>query len=555
MLPKKETLTVEFKSDTKKLADSDVFEAVVAFANTEGGVLYLGIEDSGAVTGVHTDHANPLTVSALIANNTVPPISVRAEIIDDIHPVLMITVPKLQSGIAATASGRTLHRRLKADGEPENIAMYPSEFATRLSDLRLLDYSAMPVATSCIEDFDPVEVQHLRQLILSYNGEKSLLELTDEDLYKALGFVREQSGVLIPTVTGLLLVGKIEAIKQHVPTHTVSFQVLAGTAVTVNDDYVLPILSSIEKLNAGIEARNPEQELEIGLFRLSIPDFNKRAVREAVVNAFSHRDYTKMGRVRVSIDNEGLIVANPGGFIEGVSINNLLTAEPHGRNPNLADALKRIGLAERTGRGIDRIFEGSLLYGKPLPDYSASNSALVSLLIPRSQPDQALTHLIADEHHRLGHPLSLHTLLVLNGLKDMPRSSVRQLSEAVSLSETVIKGILDKSIESGIVECYGSTRGRTYILSSRMYRTKAEKMGYVRQIDIDETRHKELIISMAKNSAYISRADVIELLHVHATKAYTLLKALTEQGDLELVQKGRYAKYRYARSDAPTPSA
>ena len=76
MLPKKETLTIEFKSDIKKLSDSEIFEAVVAFANTEGGELYLGIEDNGEVTGVHKAHENTTTVSAFIANNTVPPVSV-----------------------------------------------------------------------------------------------------------------------------------------------------------------------------------------------------------------------------------------------------------------------------------------------------------------------------------------------------------------------------------------------------------------------------------------------------------------------------------------------
>ena len=93
MLPKKETLTIEFKSDIKKYPDSDIFDAVVAFANTEGGDLYLGIEDSGEVTGVHEAHKNPTTLSAYIANNTIPPVSIRAEIIDDIYPVLKITVP------------------------------------------------------------------------------------------------------------------------------------------------------------------------------------------------------------------------------------------------------------------------------------------------------------------------------------------------------------------------------------------------------------------------------------------------------------------------------
>ena len=545
MLPEKETLTIEFKSDRNKLQNSDIFDAVVAFANTEGGDLYLGIEDSGEVTGVHKDHKNHTTLAAFIANNTLPPVSVRAEIIEDIHPVLKISVPKSYNGIVATISGKVLRRRIKVDGTPENVPMYPAEFATRLSDLRMIDYSAMPVLECSIDDFDPLEIEHLRNVILAYNGERSLLELSDEDLFKALGLVRDFNGQLIPTITGLLLIGRIAALKYHIPTHTSSFQVLAGTDVKVNDDMRLPLLSTIDKINTYMDAWNPEQEIEMGLFRISVPDFNKRAFREALVNAFSHRDYSKMGRVRIAVSDDGLTIANPGGFIEGVSIKNLLTAEPHGRNPQLADALKRIGLAEKTGRGIDRIFEGSLIYGNPLPDYSNSTSVTVSLFIPRSKPDPQIAKLVSSEQNRIGRPLSLNTLLVLNMLKDMPRSNLTDLAEAVNLSEIATKAILDNSIECGIVDIYGSGRNRTYILSPKVYSTKSKRIGYVRQVDIDETRYPELIINLAKTNEFISRADVVQLLHVDNNKAYRLLKALADQGVLEPVNKGRYAKYRY----------
>lgn len=546
MLPKKETLTIEFKSDRNKLQNSDIFDAVVAFANTEGGDLYLGIEDSGEVTGVHKDHKNHTTLAAFIANNTLPPVSVRAEIIEDIHPVLKISVPKSYNGIAATISGKVLRRRIKADGTPENVPMYPAEFATRLSDLRMIDYSAMPVLECSIDDFDPLEIEHLRRVNLSYNGERSLLDLSDEDLFKALGLVRDFNGQLIPTITGLLLIGRIDALKCHIPTHISSFQVLSGTDIKVNDDMCLPLLSTIDKINTYMDAWNPEQEIEMGLFRISIPDFNKRAFREALVNAFSHRDYSKMGRVRIAINDDGLTIANPGGFIEGVSIKNLLTAEPHGRNPQLADALKRIGLAEKTGRGIDRIYEGSLLYGNPLPDYSNSTPVTVSLFIPRSKPDAQIAKLVSSEQNRLGRPLSLNTLLVLNVLKDMPRSNLADLAEAVNLSEIATKAILDTSIECGIVDIYGSGRNRTYILSPKVYSTKSKRIGYVRQVDIDETRYPELIINLAKTNEFISRADVVHLLHVDNNKAYRLLKSLADQGVLEPVNKGRYAKYHYS---------
>jgi len=65
---------------------------------------------------------------------------------------------------------------------------------------------------------------------------------------------------LYPTITGILLVGKIEAIKRHVPTHAAVFQVLKGTEVKNNDDFVLPLLQTIERLNNNLACRNSLEE-------------------------------------------------------------------------------------------------------------------------------------------------------------------------------------------------------------------------------------------------------------------------------------------------------
>ena len=544
MVPFEETLSIEFKSDIKKYGDNDLFEDVVAFANTEGGDLYLGVEDDGTITGVHPEHANPVTLGAYIANNTVPPISTRCEIIEEEKPVLRITVPKSYGGIVATRSGKILRRRMKIDHTPENVPMYPTEMATRLSDLRLLDYSTMIVLEGSLADIDPLELERLRRIVLAYNGDKALLELDDGELLKALGFTREQNGTVYPTIAGILMVGKVSSIEKFVPTGISSFQVLEGTSVRVNEDYRLPILAAIEKIVAHTEVWNPEQELEMGLFRMPAPEFDKRALREAIVNAFCHRDYSIMGRVRVAISDEGLTIANPGGFIEGVTIQNLLTAEPHGRNQLLADALKRVGLAEKTGRGIDRIYEGSLIYGRRLPDYSNSTPKTVSLFIPRSKPDVQLARIISDEQNRLGRPLPINTLLVLNSLKEIPRSDAKQIAEAANLSEIIVKTVLDKAVENGLVEPYGAGRGRNYMLSHKLYQDKTKTIGYVRQKDIDEARYPEMIVNMARKTEFIARADVMNLLHVNEDKAYNLLKALTGQGILSMVNKGRYAKYK-----------
>lgn len=536
----KEDLLNEFKSDRDKLSDDVIVEAVVAFSNTEGGKFYLGVENNGEISGLHKAHKNSSGLEALIANKTVPPVSVEVENKQD---YLVITVRKSRSIIAAS-SGKILRRRLKANGEPEDVPMYPHEINTRLSTLNMLDYSALAVPDAVYADLDGNERERLRDIIKKYSGEKNLLELDDEELDKALRLVVNDGDRVVPTYCGLLLIGKAERIQELMPTARAVFQVLSGTDVVFNEEVNGALLSVFEKMETYMTARNSEAEIEEGLFRISVFDFDKRAFREALVNAFCHRDYTMLGRVRVEINDDGLVISNPGGFVEGVNINNLLTAEPHGRNPALADVMKRIGLAERTGRGIDRIFEGSLLYGKPMPDYSESTDTLVKLFIPRGLPDKAFAKMISDEQGRIGRALPINSLLILNELKRSSRSTIAELSETIHSSESKTKSAVEKLVESGMLEAVGTGKGRYYTLSVQVYRRNKTTAEYVRQRGISEVRHPEMIIELAaKNDGKITRSDVIELLKIDENRAYRALKDLVSQGKLRPEGKGRYSYY------------
>ena len=543
IFPERETMEIEFKSDMKKLSDSDLVDAVVAFANTCGGSLYLGIEDNGMVTGLHEQHRDITQLAAFIANRTVPPISVRTEIIEAEKTVLQIKVPKSRS-IVASSNGKIQRRRLKADGTPENVPMYPYEIATRLSELSLLDFSAQPVPGAKYKDLDPLERERLRKIILAYNGEKNLLELNDEELDKALQLAVTTTDQLVPTYTGLLLLGRQEKIKEFIPTAESAFIMMRGTEVTANESFYLPLLAAIERMIDFVSARNSSQEMEMGMYRLSIPNYDPRAVREAIVNAFVHRDYTRLGRVLVKIDDDGLSVGNPGGFIEGVTYQNILTVEPHGRNPVLADALKRIGLAERSGRGVDRIFEGSLLYGRDLPDYSESTSTNVKLFIPQGMPDKYLVRLISEEQKRIGAPLPLNSLLVLNVLKSNHGMTLAEISTDCIISESKLKATIERLTEAGLIDAMGNGRGRTYILGAKAYK---DPIQHVRQTDIDEIRYKELVLTLARRKDFITRKDVIELLRITPSQAYRLLKKLTKDGALNIDGTTSAAKYTVAR--------
>jgi ATP-dependent DNA helicase RecG len=100
--------------------------------------LYLGVEDDGMITGLHDAHKDPTRLAAFIANKTIPPVAARCEIMGFEAPVLKVEVPR-RPVIVATSSGKMLRRRIKADGRPENIPLYPYEITGRLSSLSLLD--------------------------------------------------------------------------------------------------------------------------------------------------------------------------------------------------------------------------------------------------------------------------------------------------------------------------------------------------------------------------------------------------------------------------------
>ena len=544
-IPTAETLDIEFKSDIKSYPDRDLIDEIVGMTNTIGGTLYLGVEDDGTITGVNKKHRDAIGVAALIANNTVPPIAVRAEVITEGKDVLKIEIPRSR-GVVSTSSGRILRRRLKLDGTPEVIPMYPYEIPSRLAELGMLDYSAQPLAGAVLDDLDPNQRVRLRRIIQNrQGGEKTLLTLPDDELDIALRLITEAGGKYVPTVAGMLLIGKEERIAELMPTARSTFQVLEGTAVRMNEDSSKPLLELFENYETYLKPWNPERETEYGLFRIPIPEFDWAAFREGLVNAFCHRDYTMLGSVRVLIDDEGMVISNPGGFIDGVNLKNLLTVEPHGRNPALADAMKRIGLAEKTGRGIDRIYEGSIVFGRPWPDYSESTSRTVKLFIQRAKADLSFAKLVADEQNRQGKPLSIYTLMILSLLNNERRCSLERIVEVTNLSENKVRAAVENMIETGLIEATGSGKNRTFIMGKKIYREKNETIQYVRQTDIDNIRYPELVMKLARTqNGIITKQNIIDLLNVTQSQAYKIIKQLQNENKIMLLNGGKYAKYQ-----------
>lgn len=104
-----------------------------------------------------------------------------------------------------------------------------------------------------------------------------------------------------------------------------------------------------------------------------------------------------------------------------------------------------------------------------------------------------------------------------------------------------MRSTVERLTEAGIIDGIGSGRGRVYVLSAKAYKDPAQ---YVRQTDIDVIRYTELVIKLAQTKEYLTRKDVIDLLHISGPQAYRLLKKLTDSGKLTRNGNTSAAQYK-----------
>ena len=531
-IPPRETLTVEFKSDLKKLSDRDLIEAITCLANTDGGELWLGVEDDGAATGLHPEHLQLNGLVGLVAARTSPSLTIQVETVTIRNiEVARIQVPQAK-GEVATTNGVYLRRRLKPDGTPECVPMMPHDRTSRASTFGL-DVSAQPVAGSTLQDFDPLERERLRQCIQTYGGDRILLELDDADLDGVLGLTaRQPDESRIPTLTGLLLIGRETALRDLVPTHEFAFQVMAQQAVRFNEFRRFPLLKALDWLETNFRPYNPEEELQVGLFRVPVPKVDMSAFREAIANALIHRDYHQLGAVHIRLEDDALVISNAGGLVDGVTLANLLTTEPRPRNPRLADAMKRIGLVERSGRGIDSIYRGLLRFGRPAPNYSNTDSKNVVLRLSTDAADLEFLKLVVAEENRQGHSLPIDSLIALATLHETKRLSAEELAKYIQRDILQAKKTLESLNEIGLVQAHGITRSRTYTLAPTVYQAAGQKAEYTRQIGFSNLQNEQLVLNYAAQHGQIKRSDVMYLCRLTKDQASKLLHKLKEHGRL-----------------------
>lgn len=539
-----ESFGVEFKRGQRSaMNDNDIVDAVVCLANGDGGLLVLGVEDDGTVTGLEARHGpvtRPDLLQAMILNKTEYPLATAVELVSiDDHQIAVIDVPKAAVPVGSK-SGRYVRRSLRSDGKPECVAYPLHEMLSVGLSAQGRDYAATPARGATIDDLSSVEFDRFRSLCATGRGDRTLAELGDEEILRSLRLVlHEQDNAL--TLGAVLLFGSVSALERFVPTAECVFQELRGTAISANETLRWPLFRMAERLFDLVDVRNSQQELMIGLHRVGVPRLPASTIRESIANALVHRDYSENGPVTVQLSDVALRVASPGGFPPGITLFNLLD-DSKPRSPILAEAFKRAGIVDRAGRGVREMYVQLLRNGRGAPDYSTSNAHAVIVTISTSDADLEIARFVLEYEEANSRVLLLPQLQILHELKVMGPQTTIELVTALNESESTIRTHLARLGEMGLVESRGPGRNRRHHLTAAFYRL-AQSSEYVRLQDTDPIQQEHMILAYVDQFGGITRRKAAELCHLSPGQARTALRRLTDAGELQLRGEKRGAHY------------
>jgi len=249
-----------------------------------------------------------------------------------------------------------------------------------------------------------------------------------------------------------------------------------------------------------INLRNDEQSYQDGLFRVDLLTFDEVPVREALLNAVAHRDYRLGGSVFVRQYGQRLEVVSPGGLPMGITPANILDQQ-NPRNRRLAEALAKCGLIERSGQGMNLIFESAIRQGKALPSFVGTSTHEVRLTLHGAVTSPAFVRFI----ERLGEEklksFSTYDFLALDYLRReqaMPEH---------------LRACLPGLVAGGAVESIGRGRGTRYILARGLYAALGGKGVYTRKRGLDRETNKALLLKHIQDNA-VSGAQMDEFRQV-----------------------------------------
>ncbi|KAB2834019.1 MAG: hypothetical protein F9K48_07180, partial [Candidatus Brocadia sp.] len=333
-----EGLTVEFKERYTPKIDRDI----VAFANSKGGLLLLGVDDRGKIVGENLTNKMKAEIHA-IARNCDPSIHIKK-----IHQEGNIVVVEVVEGDEKPyGSSSGYYRRLDAVTQK----MTHREVRSLFRETDNISFEDIPCRDLSLKDISLMKVKSfLREANMSYKVNKANLA----SFLTSLSIYRKDK---INNTGALMFSSKV---KKFVPHAESIFAAFKGTDKTniydrndVKDDLLTQFNGAVAFLKKHLNVRSEIR----GFDRFDMYEIPLDALREAVVNAIVHRNYTINGTsIYVRIYDDRVEIENPGGLPEGITKRDFGKSSVR-RNPIIADLFHRMGKVERMGSGIERMRE------------------------------------------------------------------------------------------------------------------------------------------------------------------------------------------------------
>jgi ATP-dependent DNA helicase RecG len=282
-----------------------------------------------------------------------------------------------------------------------------------------------------------------------------------------------------------------------------------------------------------INLRNNRQSYQDGLFRVELPTFDEVAVREALLNAVVHRDYRLGGSVFVRQFAERMEVVSPGGLPAGITPANILDQQ-NPRNRRLAEAMAKCGLIERSGQGMNLIFESAVRQGKALPSFTGTSAHEVRLTLHGAVTSPAFVRFMERLGEEKLRAFSTNDFLVLDYLH-------REQSVPEEMKASV-PGLM----AAGAVEAVGRGRGVRHILSRELYAALGRTGVYTRRKGLDRETNKALLLPHIRESAAVG-AQMAEFRQVlpalPRSRIQVLLRELRKAGTVHSTGATRAARW------------
>ena len=344
-----ENYHTEFKRAATNL--NAVGKAVCAFANTEGGTIIIGVDDSGSIVGAReAPEELQERLTSFLQSGCSTPVPARVSWHDDPSgQVHWIEVPKIRGYEPLRYNGRIYVRRERSNVEPS-----PSELQELYNAFGFVITEEQAITAAEVGDIDLDSFRkYLQRLGLDTDEEPQ--PGASDDLFNR-GVLTEHDGKRCPTLYGLMAFGKDP--QRFPPTDNLRIECVAYAGADRADD-VLMVADAKGRLDeqvtfaAGWVRSLAKFERYDGLIRTDTPLVPLKALREVIVNAVAHRDYAIIGsKILLEVFEDRVVVTNPGTLPNHMSVESVRSGgHPRSRNELMANFLLVSGLMEQRGRG------------------------------------------------------------------------------------------------------------------------------------------------------------------------------------------------------------